>query len=255
MWKTVYAIILTALLVSCGGGKAPNPAKLSSPSGPQTELASPISRTVTPVSTLTPSNPSASSPAASIPAGASTTAQPDTRIHVYSADPTGAADGGVADCWTSSIASGRDDAFRCNCSLTGGSIYDPCFTYQSASGGTLIVCPSDPRGTAGSVACTVQTPLPTPDFRRKDTIWFMMIEEAGCIVYTGTNAVHYGEFFEMGCYATFDPSTGAFAGPLFDCHHPAELEPGSWYAKCAPADAPENAQGQTTPRFVSDIWK
>jgi hypothetical protein len=82
----------------------------------------------------------------------------------------------------------------------------------------------------------------------------MLIEGAECGVYTGTLPGHYGEFFETGCHFGFDPSTGMWADPVFDCHYPEELEPGRWYAKCAPADAPEEAQGQTTPRFVSDIW-
>lgn len=86
----------------------------------------------------------------------------------------------AGNCWTSSIASTRSDAYRC---MAGNEIYDPCFVINTKSVG----CPSDLSADSGIVMKLTkplppaQSPLPAPQA-------FVMVLQSGakCNRATGT---------------------------------------------------------------------
>lgn len=83
-------------------------------------------------------------------------------------------------CWTSSIASTRSDAYRC---MTGNEIYDPCFVIDPKSVG----CPSDLAADAG-VVLNVTKALPPPESPGPVPQAFAMVLQSGatCNRATGT---------------------------------------------------------------------
>jgi len=111
-------------------------------------------------------------------------------------------------CWTSSIASGRHDAFRC---VMGNLIHDPCFTY----GPDTLVCPYDPRTTDDDLAFTFNvssvTPL-APRARFLDTIWFMVVNGEGCYAVTGTRPFVGEKYYDFSCPGARMACTAAAQG-------------------------------------------
>lgn len=88
-------------------------------------------------------------------------------------------------CWTSSIASGRNDAFRC---MTGNEIYDPCFVIDPKSVG----CPTDLVADRG-VVLNLTKPLPAPESPLPAPQAFAMVLQSGatCNRATGTVVADY----------------------------------------------------------------
>jgi len=58
-------------------------------------------------------------------------------------------------CWTSSLAVWREDAWRCT---VGNDIYDPCFAEDGS-----VICGANPTTTTVSFALTLTEPLPAPE--------------------------------------------------------------------------------------------
>ena len=83
-------------------------------------------------------------------------------------------------CWTSSIASTRADAYRC---MTGNEIYDPCFVIDPKSVG----CPTDLSANAGTVL-KLTKPLPPAESPPPAPQAFAMVLQSGakCNRATGT---------------------------------------------------------------------
>ncbi len=67
--------------------------------------------------------------------------------------PTGEPQTG--NCWTSSLAVWRADAWRC---MVGNELYDPCF-----SSGENVICNADPQTPTSGFALTLTEPLPAPE--------------------------------------------------------------------------------------------
>lgn len=59
------------------------------------------------------------------------------------------------DCWTSSLAVWREDAWRC---MVGNDIYDPCFSQDDS-----VICGASPVTPTVSFALTLTEPLPPPE--------------------------------------------------------------------------------------------
>ncbi len=85
-------------------------------------------------------------------------------------------------CWTSSIASNRSDAFRCN---AGNDIYDPCFRVRA----TLVGCPTNAISDRGVYLAV--TSLPS-NHGGSDVAWAMELSDATyCTMLTGTTISGY----------------------------------------------------------------
>jgi hypothetical protein len=234
---SLMVAVLAGSLIACGGGtslgslktnETPATTKMAA-----TKTARPATKTPKPSrATATPEAPTA-------------TAGPLTTVHNYVADATGITQQGSGSCWTSSIASGRKDAYRCNCEVAGSeaNIFDPCF--ESQDGTSSVVCPGDPRDPGTGVVCSLTEALPPPEPSQGENVWFVVVDTRGCFVFTGTVGEMNGEMFEIGCWGR----NGANGDERFTCHPPEELEPGRWFADCA---------GESSAKaryFVTDIWK
>lgn len=84
-------------------------------------------------------------------------------------------------CWTSSIASARSDAFRC---MTGNDIYDPCFVIDPKSVG----CPTDLSADRG-VVLDLTKPLPPPESPAPAPQAFAMVLQSGAVCNRATGTV------------------------------------------------------------------
>ena len=103
-----------------------------------------------------------------------------TTIVKYSAHDVKAQKTVDGNCWTSSIASTRGDAYRC---MTGNEIYDPCFVIDAKSVG----CPTDLSSNAG-VVMKLTKPLPPAESPAPAPQAFAMVLQSGakCNRATGT---------------------------------------------------------------------
>jgi hypothetical protein len=238
---SLMVAVLAGSLTACGGG-----ASLGSLKGNETPATTKMAATKTArPATRTPKP----APVTATPEPQTATAEPLTAVHQYVTDATGIAQQGSGSCWTSSIASGRKDAYRCNCEVAGSeaNIFDPCF--ESQDGALSVVCPGDPRDVSTGVVCSLTEALPPPEASQGDSVWFMVVDARGCFVFTGTigDAGELGgEMFEMGCSGK-SGSTGT--SDYFACHPPEELQPGQWFAECA------GRMSAKARYFVTDIWK
>jgi hypothetical protein len=141
------------------------------------------------------------------------TSAASTTVVKYSARDMKAQSSVSGNCWTSSIASPRADAYRC---MTGNTIYDPCFVINSKSVG----CPTDLSAGAGiDLKLTKplppsESPLPTPQ------AWAMVLQSnAHCNRATGT----------------IDPDFPYYcSGPLDQCAGPnLSVKKSAYFVKCA----------------------
>ncbi len=121
-------------------------------------------------------------------------------------------------CWTSSIASTRKDAYRC---MSGNSIYDPCFTIDRKS----VACPTDLSAGRG-IVLDLTKPLPPPESPLPAPQAFEMVLQSGakCNRATGTVVA------DFPYYCTGESSV---------CQGPDLAKPqAAYFVKCAtPKDA------------------
>ena len=169
--KLVLVAVLTSLavcLAGCGAvasGASPSASShrththTSSPSSSATSSPSRSSSSPPPASSAPSSSASArptsspaSSPAVPPPSSASPSGPgPTTIITYYPSDSTATATVSGS-CFGGSIASERDDAYRCS---VGNALFDPCFLDGSQS----VFCPTDLPPTSG-ILVTLTAPLP-----------------------------------------------------------------------------------------------
>jgi hypothetical protein len=226
---SILAVIIVVVVIfvggTGGGGSKPTPTS--------TLTATPT-RTSTPIATQTPI-PTATATATAT-ATVEPTVQPTTTVYRYQPALAAAPLPASSDnsCWTNSIASPRDDAFRC---MTGNLIHDPCFPLQRPEDVPpmgVMVCPHDPRVASDDVGFVYDlSQLPSPQSAR-DSAWFMVVDGSPCFMVTGTSGSIGGVAVPFEC--------GQFA-----CSEPAGA--GSMTAECG-------AVGDTTlqTRFVSEVW-
>lgn len=118
------------------------------------------------------------------------------------------------ECWTSSIASTRTNAFRC---MAGNSISDPCFTMSASK----VVCVTDVFSNTG-VVMKLTKPLPAAASPAPPQAWAMMLQSGQkCNRGTGTVVADYP------FYCT---------GESFVCQEPDISKPQpAYFVKCATA--------------------
>ncbi len=112
--------------------------------------------------------------------------------------PTGEPQAG--NCWTSSLAVWRADAWRCT---VGNEIYDPCF-----SSGESVICGADPKTPTLGFALTLTEPLPAPEVAQDAARHAWLVELADgtvCGYATGATGGVGGERFNYLCPSP-DPS-------------------------------------------------
>jgi len=116
---------------------------------------------------------------------AASTAAAGTTVVKYSANAMTAKRVVKGNCWTSSIASPRADAYRC---MANDEIYDPCFKIDPSSAG----CPSDLAANAG-IVIDLTKPLPPPQSPSPNREAFAMVLQSGatCNRATGTVVADY----------------------------------------------------------------
>ena len=139
-------------------------------------------------------------------------------------------------CWEPSIASDRNDAFRCF--VGANAIYDPCF----AAGADQVFCPSDLPPTKGILLHLTQ-PLPT--FRGTDRpgeapAWAMQLRSGpSCAVITGTGIAG----FPFGC------------GSGLYCSTPSAPIGGVQYAACGMPSSSGLKVPKTQTEEIAYIWR
>jgi hypothetical protein len=183
---------------------------------------------------------------ATIPAAAQPPAA--TRVVTYRpAVPSGAREAGQ--CWTTSIATNRPDAYRC---LRGNEIFDPCFAARP----NLVVCdampPLDRRGFALALTRPLPkaTPLPGPV-----APWIVQLADGNvCTPYTGTRPLVNGHIIAYGCekrdarVSDNGPWTGLVEGTM--------TQGRVWRVlKGVYSDARGTAQGSFTTAVVAAVWR
>ena len=110
-------------------------------------------------------------------------------------------------CWTSSIASRRSDAYRC---MVGDNIHDPCFAIDAKS----VACPIDVAANTG-VRIALTDPLPKSNGENGRNAWIMQL--AGgvtCGVGTGTVIPDY-PFYCTGDMVCAAPASSANTRAVF----------------------------------------
>ena len=144
---------------------------------------------------------------AAVPAFASVTAAAKTQVVTFNGARMVTTLRAAGNCWTTSIASRRSDAFRC---MVANGIYDPCFRINSRT----VACPTNVAGNAG-VRIALTKPLPRPNLGNARDAWFMQL--AGgvtCNIGTGTVLPGY-PFYCTGNLVCSEPSTAANRRAIF----------------------------------------
>jgi len=116
-------------------------------------------------------------------------------------------------CWTSSIASRRSDAYRC---MVGDSIHDPCFAINAKT----VACPLDVAANTG-IRIALTDPLPKSNGGNARNAWMMQLAGgATCNIGTGTVIPDY-PFSCTGNMVCAAPSSSANAHVVFvQCGRP-----------------------------------
>jgi hypothetical protein len=131
-----------------------------------------------------------------------------TRVIVFS--PRGMTATAVVrgDCWTTSIASRRRDAYRC---MVRNAIYDPCFVLNAKS----VACPSALKPDLGTKILLTK-PVPAPQRGATRNVWMMRLTNGvTCSIGTGTVVLNY-PFYCTGNWVCAIP----------------QRRPGPWLAEC-----------------------
>jgi len=140
--------------------------------------------------------------------------------------PTTTSQTASGNCFASSAASNRSDAFRCS---AGNSILDPCFTVPGKS--SAVVCTPDPTNPSTFVTLNLTQPLPaaqpTPTTRQA---WFLQLaDETVCNFLTGATGAVNGERINYGCSDGWDVVGDPTTGTVWTVHEvllpPMQLSP------------------------------
>lgn len=100
----------------------------------------------------------------------------------------------AGDCWTSSIASPRNDAWRC---MVGNAIHDPCF---ATTNNKIVVCYDNPSDAQSSIAISLTKPLPNNNSAQKYLPIFLKLADGStCTPFTGTLSMVNKMIVSYGC--------------------------------------------------------
>ena len=159
-----------------------------------------------------------------------------TRTFVFFPNNFAATSTVQGNCWTSSIASARSDAYRC---MAGNYIYDPCFVYGSNS----VACPTVGTGIEQGTVIDLTQPLPQAGSDAPGAAPPFALELANgdaCNIETGAGIANFP--FMCGSKVSLA------------CESPSAPVQGTVYVQCGPI----NSQGQvpsTKPYAVAVIYK
>lgn len=102
----------------------------------------------------------------------------------------------AGDCWTSSIASPRTDAWRC---MVGNAIHDPCF---STTNNKIVVCYDNPSDAQSTLAISLTKPLPTSNNtspQKYSPLFLKLADGSTCTPFTGTLGIVNKLIISYGC--------------------------------------------------------
>jgi hypothetical protein len=107
----------------------------------------------------------------------------------------------TGDCFSSSLAATRPDAWRC---ISGNEILDPCFSLPGSS--SAVVCVRDPRDSNSFATLNLTRPLPAAAPPGRETHpWFLQLADGTvCNFFTGATGGIGGERLNYGCSDRWD---------------------------------------------------
>ncbi len=110
--------------------------------------------------------------------------------------PTSASQQVSGNCFVSSLAATRADAFRC---MAGNEIMDPCFTVLENS--SAVICVRNPLDPSTFVQMNLTKPLPPAEpVPAEKHPWFLQLaDDTACNFFTGATAPVNGERINYGC--------------------------------------------------------
>lgn len=118
----------------------------------------------------------------------------------------------AGDCFASSIAAPRKDAWRCT---VGEQIYDPCFTAAHLD---TVVCGADPLSGIAGFALLLKRPLPAPtQLTQAPPAWGWLLQLSDgtiCAPFTGTRAQINGKTTTYGCKSASNNNNVVILGDL-----------------------------------------
>lgn len=137
-----------------------------------------------------------------------------------------------ADCWVSSLAAPRANAWRC---MVVNTIYDPCFSTSAQA--SYVICDANPAGDTRGLKATLAHPLPVSTPSKDTQAWMLRLADGPvCGFLTGTSGIINGERINYGCtdgaYVVGSPRIGSV-----------------WMAKEL-----KNGQSQPVMTAVIDAW-
>lgn len=143
-------------------------------------------------------------------------------------------------CWTTSIASANDKAWRCN---VGNFIHDPCFEIDT----NRLVCNVDPEITENGFVLNLTEALPPREnLSISDRLYWIVKLANGtkCWLITGTAGMVNGEFYYYAC----DKDNAVIVGKLDKNTNP-------WYANVAYLKENREEALRTEKTEILKVWK
>lgn len=123
--------------------------------------------------------------------------------------PSSASKQESGNCFTSSLAATRSDAWRC---MTGNEILDPCFSVPNTT--SYVICVPNPTDASTFIQLNLTQPLPAAEPVPAETHpWFLQLADGTiCNFFTGATGGVNGERINYGCNDGWDivglPTTG-----------------------------------------------
>jgi len=144
-------------------------------------------------------------------------------------------------CWTQSIASSRDDAWRCR---MGNAIVDPCFSVPGVSG--VVACGANPATGEAGFPLRLDAPLPA---RIPETgpvrPWLLLLADGEvCAPFTGTMPRVGAEHAQWYCGKPGSASSGSYV---------SRVEPDRTWRATHYDESGEAARG--APMAVRRVWE
>ena len=149
-------------------------------------------------------------------------AQAATAVHTYHPQiPKGAPVAG--NCWTSSIATSRPDAYRC---MNGNAISDPCFATEKPD---IVVCDPDPANGKPGFALRQKGALPaSPTVAGAPAPWLVQLRDGTtCSPLTGTRPLVHELVVAYSCTPAKGQPDDVYAGLA---EH-IDSSSATWYAR------------------------
>jgi hypothetical protein len=101
----------------------------------------------------------------------------------------------AADCWETSLAASRADAWRC---IVVNTIYDPCFSTNGQK--DYVICDAKPDGDERGLKVRLAHALPEREFRHVTQAWMMrLVDGTLCSFITGATGLVGKERINYGC--------------------------------------------------------